>query len=89
MTFRETVEAAQSPVSDACREGKQALESRHRAHVTCWDSRRLTGSVDLDQPLAQEPGCASAPRWDCGFGYAPKRGAERAVWVEFHSATAR
>ena len=79
MTFRETVEAPQSPVSDAYREGKQALESRNRAHVTCWASRRFTDSVDLDQALAQEPGCASAPRWDCGFGYAPKWGAERAV----------
>ena len=71
MTFREAVEAAQPPVSDAHREGKQALEGRHRAHVTCGNSRRLTGSVDLDKALEQEPGCASAPRWDYGFGYAP------------------
>ena len=89
MTFRKAVEAATPPVNRAYRRGKQALENRHRAQVTCTHSRRLTGSIFLDSALAQEPGYAQKPRWDYGLGYTPENERECAVWVEVHSATTR
>ena len=89
MTFREAVEDAPPPVNGAYRRGKRALENRHRGCVTCEDSRRLTGSIDLDSALTQEPGYANAPRWDYGLGYRPVNGPEQAVWVEVHSATTK
>ena len=89
MTFKKAVEAAPPPVNLAYCPGKQALENRHRRLVTCTDSRRLTGSINLDSALAQEPGYADKPRWDYGLGYKPQNGRERAVWVEVHSATTR
>ncbi|MCZ0945391.1 MAG: hypothetical protein OXJ53_20235 [Gammaproteobacteria bacterium] len=87
MTFKEAVEAAPHPVNQAYKPGIQALEGGHRSKVDCTDRRRLTGSLDLDKALAKEPGYANQPRWDYGIGYRPKNGAERAVWVEVHSAT--
>ncbi len=89
MTFREAVEDAPPPVNGAYRRGKQALENRHRRHVTCEDPQRLTGSIDLDSALAREPGHANKPRWDYGLGYRPVNGPEQAVWVEVHSATTK
>ena len=89
MTFREAVEDAPPPLNGAYREGIQALEHRHRGRVTCGDSRRLTGSIDLDKALAREPYHAKAPRWDYGVGYRPKNGPEQAVWVAVHSATTK
>ena len=89
MTFREAVEDAPPPVDGAYRQGIQALERRHRGHVTCGDSRRLTGSIDLDKALEREPGYANAPRWDYGVGYRPRNGNEQAVWIEVHSATTK
>ena len=88
-TFRDAVADAPSPVSQAYRPGKQALERRHRTLVTCSDTQRLTGSIDLDATLAQEPDYANQSRWDYGIGHKPTRGPERAVWVEVHTATTR
>lgn len=53
MTFKKAVEAAQHPVNGAYRPGKQAMEGRRRRLVTCADSTRLTGSIDLDTALRQ------------------------------------
>ena len=87
MTFKEAVEAAQPPVNGAYCPGKQAMENRHRLLVTCADSTRLTGSIDLDTALRQHrPG---DNRWDYGLGYKPANGSEQAVWVEVHSATTK
>ena len=88
-TFRDAVADAPSPVNQAYRPGKQALERRHRTLVTCSDTQRLTGSIDLDATLAQEPDYANQSRWDYGIGHKPTRGPERAVWVEVHTATTR
>ena len=87
MTFEEAVAAAAPPVDAAYKAGKQALEQRHRNKVDCADPRRLTGSINLDEALAQEPGYASQPRWDYGLGHRSESGRETAVWVEVHSAT--
>ena len=87
MTFKQAVEAAPPPVNAAYRTGKQALKSGHRSKVTCADPQRLTGSIDLDSALAQQPGYAGKPRWDYGLGYRPSNGKEQAIWIEVHSAT--
>lgn len=89
MSFEEAVRAAPVPVSGAYCPGKQALENRHRKLVSCEDSRRLTGSINLDLALEREPDHAEAPRWDYGLGYRPVGGREQAVWVEVHSATTK
>lgn len=86
MTFKEAVEAAQHPVNGAYCPGKQAMENRHRRLVTCVDSTRLTGSVDLDTALRQHRPADN--HWDYGLGYKPVNGSEQAIWVEVHSATA-
>ena len=64
MTFEAAVEAAPHPVNAAYRRGKQALGSRHRGLVTCQNTRRLTGSVDLASALRQER--PNDIRWDYG-----------------------
>lgn len=87
MTFEEAVGAAPSPVNKAYKPGKQALEQRHRNKVDCTDPRRLSGSINLDEALAKEPGYANQPRWDYGLGHRSESGRETAVWVEVHSAT--
>ena len=88
MSFKRAVQAEPPPVNGAYRPGKQALENRHRNLVTCEDTRRLTGSIDLDSALARQPRYASAARWDYGLGYRPPAARrEQAVWIEVHSAT--
>ena len=77
MTFKEAVEAAQHPVNRAYRPGKQAMERKYRRLVTCADSTRLTGSIDLDTALRQHrPG---DNRWDYGLGYKSANGSEQAI----------
>jgi hypothetical protein len=89
MTFKEAVEMAPPPVNRAYRAGKKALANQYRSRVTCPDSRRLTGSIDLDSVLQKTPGHADKPRWDYGLGYRPANGKEQAIWVEVHSATTK
>ena len=84
MTFKRAVEAAPHPVNGSYRPGKQALENKHRHLVECDDSRRLTGSIDLDAALVRQR--PNDRRWDYGLGYKPAKGRERAIWVEVHSA---
>ncbi|MCY3838061.1 MAG: hypothetical protein OXH09_05330 [Gammaproteobacteria bacterium] len=81
--FRAAVEATPPPTSKAYRPGLQALSAAHRRQISSDDSRRLTGSIDLDAALvATQP---NAPRWDYGIGYRHGR-REYAVWVEVHGA---
>ncbi|SAY39277.1 hypothetical protein, partial [Candidatus Synechococcus spongiarum] len=69
MTFEEAVKAAQDLVNGAYCPGKQAMEKRHRKFVACADSKRLTGSINLDTALSKHrPG---DNRWDYGLGYKP------------------
>ena len=84
MTFEQAVEAAPHPVNGEFCEGKQALENNHRRLVTCGDTRRLTGSIDLDAALRRQR--PNDPRWDYGLGYKPTSAPEHAIWVEVHSA---
>ena len=85
-TFRQAVETAPSPVNGAWRPELQALDRANRRKVSCADTRRLTGRIDLDAALRPIPRYANAPRWDYGIGYCPPSGVERAVWIEVHKA---
>lgn len=78
MTFREAVEATAGLAGAFC-EGLQAVEPRDRARLDIEDTRRLRGSVYLDQ-------CLPGARWDYGIAY---QEASRTIvyWVEVHGAT--
>ena len=80
MTFKEAVEAAPHPVREKYRSGKQALIG-YRNRVNCADSRRLTGSIDLDSALKREQ--PHAARWDYGLGYRPPRDGNRQSGSKF------
>ncbi|WP_155815911.1 hypothetical protein [Rhodothermus marinus] len=85
MTFQQAVEQASPPVNTAYQPGLQALPKRARAKLKYRDSRKLTGSIDLDGALADV--CPNAPRWDYGLGIADASGREQALWIELHPAT--
>ncbi len=89
MSFKDAVRDAPSPVDEAYRIGKQALKKEHRKLVSCAETRRITGSIDLDSALAKVQNFANQPRWDYGLGYQPAEGREQAIWVEVHSATTK
>lgn len=88
MSFKAAVEAVGEPFSSAYRSGKQALKGEHREQIECLDTRRLTGSVDLDGVLQDDVVHKSANRWDYGIGFRLASAAkEFAIWVEVHPAT--
>lgn len=89
MSFKDAVREAPSPVEKAYQAGKQALKKEHRKLVNCAETRRITGSIDLDSTLTKVPEYASKPRWDYGLGYKSTTGLEQAIWIEVHSATTR
>jgi hypothetical protein len=83
-TFSGAVHATPS-VAGAFQPGKQALRKEHRSKVICRDSRRFTGSLDLEHALP--PAGAGERRWDYGLGFKEGRGRESALWVEIHPAS--
>lgn len=87
MNFKNAVREAPSPVDKAYCRGKQGLKKEHRKLVTCSETRRITGSIDLDSALAGESRFANDTRWDYGLGYVAIDRREQAIWVEVHSAT--
>lgn len=80
---RDAVDEVGPPVAEAHRPGLKALGRSHSRLVSCNDSNRLTGSIDLDAALRQEQ--PNASRWDYWIGYRHD-GTEHAVWVEVHGA---
>jgi hypothetical protein len=83
MSFRQAV-AATAGLENAYRPGLRALRNEHRSRIACADSRRLTGSVNLDEALAESR--PNDPRWDYGIGVRRARRSEHVVWVEVHPA---
>jgi len=85
MDFKTAVERLPE-LSNAFREGLQALRKRDRRHITAEDTRRITGSVDVDSAYAAvEP---HANRWDFGIAYQhTNRKNERVYLVETHTAS--
>ncbi|MBX3746901.1 MAG: hypothetical protein KF833_16445 [Verrucomicrobiae bacterium] len=85
MTFKHAVEETPH-LKDAWKPGLQALRAQDRPHIAAEDTRRLTGSADVDDALQpQEP---NANRWDFGIAYQhTNRSAEVVYWVEIHTAS--
>lgn len=85
MSFRTAVE--QTPHLQASyRAGLGALRAIDRPHIRAEDTRRLTGSADIDTALQQiEP---HANRWDFAIGYQhTNRREEFVYWVETHTGS--
>jgi len=83
VTFRRAVAQTSELGPSAFQLGLQAL-GNHSSRVQCADTRRLTGSVALDDVLqAKYP---NDPRWDYGIGLR-KGKREAAVWIEVHPAS--
>jgi len=87
VTFEDAVKTAPLPVSGAYQPGKQALKGEHRDQVTCRDSRRFTGSIDLEAALNTGQGQRAMNPWDYGIGFRERDGREAALWVEVHPAS--
>ncbi|MGE5237737.1 MAG: hypothetical protein ACM3ON_02930 [Chloroflexota bacterium] len=66
--------------------GLQALTGKDRSRLSCNDTRKISGSLNLDAAVAQL--YLDQPRWDYGIGIERTVSADRAIWVEVHPATA-
>lgn len=81
--FRHAVENTPG-IQEAYCPGLQALTEAEKSKIDLKDTRRATGSVNLDGALkATYPNEA---RWDYGIGYEHRTKGESVVWVEFHPA---
>jgi hypothetical protein len=83
MTFRQAVTATPQLGADSFNGGLQALEPADRARVRIADTRKISGSVDVDGAL--EAVFPKAHRWDYAIGY--RRQSEIVYWVEVHPAS--
>ena len=83
MTFRQAVEATPNLGQDAFRPGLQALGA-DSARISCGDTRKLKGSVDIDAAL--EPTDRHGHRWDYAVGH-EESGHDRVYWIEVHEAS--
>jgi hypothetical protein len=83
MKFKKAVESGILPIRQGYRSGLTAL-GVYSKKVTCQDSRRLTGSIALDE--AYKVLCPTSHRWDYGVGYITPEQKEVAIWVEIHPA---
>ena len=83
--FRKAVEETPN-LAASFRAGLRALRAQDRPHIQAEDTRRLTGSVDVDTSLQKvEP---NANRWDFAIGYKhTNQDAEVLYWVELHTAS--
>ena len=83
MTFKAAVEATPE-IQHAWNRGLQALRGRDRDCVQAGDTRRLSGSVDLDTTLRET--YPQRARWDYAIGYRRNTGGEIVYWIEVHPA---
>lgn len=86
MTFQQAVEATADLAGAWC-PGLQALKRADKLHVRAQDTRRLTGSADVDAALQQRR--PKDKRWDYAIGHQPANGQREMIyWVEVHPAGA-
>jgi hypothetical protein len=87
VTFKKAVEGTPDLMGTWCA-GLQALSRADKAHVTAEDTRRLTGSVNVDLTLKAK--LPKEPRWDYAIGHLPTNLTHEMVyWVEIHPANDR
>lgn len=85
MTFKEAVEGTHHLKKAYCA-GLQALRAEDKPHVEAADTRKLTGSVDIDKANLKADPCGN--RWDFAIAYQHvNRNTEVIYWVELHSAS--
>ena len=85
MRFQDAV-ANSNDVRDCYQAGLQALLERDRNRLSCNDPRKITGSLHLDDVVAQL--YPNAARWDYGIGIKRTEAKDEAIWVEVHPADA-
>lgn len=85
MTFKEAVHKTPH-LRKEYGPGLQALRAEDRPHVAADDTRKLTGSVDVDKALQKvDP---KGNRWDFAIAYQhTNRTTEVIYWVELHTAS--
>ncbi len=85
MTFKEAVGKTPHLENAYCM-GLEALENKCKTHIEAEDTRKLKGSVFVDEANKKtEP---YANRWDYGIAYQhTNRKAEVVYWVETHTAS--
>lgn len=85
MKFKDAVKKV-SGLENAYQVGLQALRAEDRPHIDAENTRRLTGSVDVDTAL--QGTYPNANRWDFAIAYEhANRPAEVIYWVELHTAS--
>ena len=62
--------------------GLQALRKNHRNAISPENSRKLSGSIDIDTALKSK--YPNDHRWDYCIGVRKNRNADSLVWIEFH-----
>ncbi len=80
--FCKAVANAEGLDQNHCHRGLRALGS-NSSKIQPADTRKLTGSIDLDAALKET--YPEGPRWDYGVGY-DLGGREAAYWIEVHPA---
>jgi len=82
--FQKAVE--QTPeIRDFYKPGLQALRHSERQHICCGDSKRLTGSLSLDDAFKKTH--PNEPVWDYAVGYNHFNKGDKVTWIEFHPAS--
>lgn len=71
-------------LADNFKPGLQALRRNDRNAVSITDSRKLSGSIDIDKALESE--YPNENRWDYCIGVRRTTHSDSLVWVEVHPA---
>lgn len=74
-------------LADNLKPGLQALRRNDRNAVSIEDSRKLSGSIDIDKALESE--YPNENRWDYCIGVRRTTHSDSIVWVEVHPANSR
>jgi len=85
MRFKDAV-ARSNDVRNAFQPGLQALSATDRDKMSCANTRKISGSLNLD--AAVELLYPNAARWDYGIGIKKTEAKDKAIWLEVHPADA-
>jgi hypothetical protein len=85
MRFQDAI-ANSNDLRDAFQAGIQALSAIDRDKLSFTNTRKISGSLNLDAAVTEL--YPNAPRWDYGIGIKKTEGNDKAIWVEVHPADA-
>ncbi len=84
MKFEQAVK--QTPdVENAYRPGLGAIPTHNRRRMSCAQTSKLAGSINLDAAVTTR--YPNDARWDYGIGFAVNKQNDRMIWVEVHPAS--